>query len=238
MKVLIVEDEIIISDDICMTLEEHDYEVTGQAIDYDDAIQSFIESKPDLVLLDINLSGEKDGIQVAEKIIDLGRVPFIYTSSLGDSVTIARAKGTNPDAYLLKPFKEEQLLASIEIALSNFSNTQDSEKNELAMYNNAIFVKDKHRFVKVLVNEILYISKSDNYIDLYTHSKKYVIRASMGSFLEQLKSEKMYKTNRSFAVNINHITDLSTTIVRIGDIEIPITKSNARSLLERLNSFR
>ena len=241
MKIMIVEDEMIISEDICMMLEDRGYEVSEQAVDYDDALDSFQKNPPDLVLLDINLIGSKDGIELAEKINEIGPVPFIYTSSLGDNLTIARAKETKPAAYLVKPFKEEQLFAAIEVAMANFSkkgeDLEPTEDEKLPVFNNAIFIKENHRFTKVNLADIQYIQKSDNYLDLFTEEKRYIIRGAMGSFLDQLNCDRIFRTHRSFAINVDHISNITPTKVTIGDREIPLSKSYAESLLSLLNIF-
>lgn len=239
MKILIVEDEMIISEDIAMMLSDNGYEITDQVVDYDEAITAFQKDQPDLVLLDINLIGAKDGIDIASKLNELANIPFIYTSSLGDPLTIARAKETNPAAYLIKPFKEDQLLASIDIALTNFSKASipSTPDEHLPIFNDAIFVKTNHRYTKVDLKDIRYIQKSDNYIDLHTPTKKHVIRGSIGSFLDQLSSNQFLRTHRSYAINVNYIQDVTPTFVLIGDIEVPLAKSFAPDLLKRLRIF-
>ncbi len=239
MKILIVEDEMIISEDICMMLESNDYIVSDQSVDYDDAIASFQDNKPDLVLLDINLKGTKTGIDVARFINQNGKVPFVYTSSLTDSNTIDQAKETRPSSYLVKPFNEEQLIAAIEIAMSNFSkesvpaNTQD----DVVVFNDAIFIKDGHRFSKTQLSDILYINKSDNYIDIYTVSKRFTIRATMSGFMKSLSYSQLFRTHKSYAVNIDYITEITSTMVFLGKKEIPLSKVYSDLLKSKLRVF-
>jgi DNA-binding LytR/AlgR family response regulator len=239
MKILIVEDEMIISDDICGMLEEHGYDIAGQAVDYDEAIEIIRNNKPDMVLLDINLQGNKDGIEIAQYINETGRIPFIYTSSLGDAETISRAKRTNPAAYLIKPFQDQQLFAAIEVAMANFtaSAQEGTNENKLAIFNEAIFVKEGHRYTKVRMSDIKYIQKSDNYLDVHTTANKYLIRASIGEFIDQLGYDRIYRTHKSYAVNINFITDVMSNTVTLGDIEVPLSRTYADELKKYLRIF-
>jgi DNA-binding LytR/AlgR family response regulator len=239
MKVLIVEDEMIISEDICMILESHGYEVCGQATDYDDAIKIYKNNRPDIVLLDINLNGSKDGIEVAKSMNALGRVPFIYTSSLSDAETIRRAKETQPSTYIVKPFQEEQLVAAIEVAVFNFSTkvNSDTKEEHLAIFNDAIFVKEDNRFRKIELSTIKYVQKSDNYLELFTLKRKYLIRGTIGGFLDHIGNNKFFQTHRSFVINMDYITDVAPTSVHLGEIEIPLSKSFASELMTRLNIF-
>ena len=239
MKILVVEDEMIISEDICMMLEERGYEVCGQAVDYDESMELLNSQGPDLALLDINLHGSKDGIEIAEKINELHGIPFIYTSSLGDRSTIERAKLTKPASYLVKPFKEEQLFAAIEVAMENFSmnSKADTQEEKIPIFNDAIFVKVGHKYSKVNINEIRYISKSDNYIELQCEDKKYLIRASLGGFIEQLGYDKIHQTHRSYAVNIDYMNDITPTSILIGKVEIPLSKAFSKTIMDKLKIF-
>ncbi len=239
MKVLIVEDEMIISEDIAMILESQGYEVTDQATDYEDAIASIAKECPDLALLDINLAGQKTGIDVAHAINEKYNFPFIYTSSLGSSKIIEEAKATNPSAYLIKPFREEQLLAAIEVAMANFTKeaATDSENESITMFNDSIFIKVDHRFVKLLVKEIIYIKKSDNYLEIYTKTATHLVRASMGSFLEKLSFDKMFRAHKSYAINMEFVQDISPQHVTVNDVEIPLSKSYAGNLKKHFRLF-
>lgn len=239
MKIVIVEDEMIISDDICGMLEEHGYEIAGQAVDYDEAVEIIRNNKPDLVLLDINLQGNKDGIEIAQYINETGRIPFIYTSSLGDGQTIARAKLTKPSAYLVKPFQDQQLFAAIEVAMANFTPSAGEGTNEskLAIFNEAIFVKEGHRYTKVRMSDIKYIHKSDNYIEVHTTANKYMIRASINDFIDQIGYDRIYRTHKSYAVNLNFITGVMPDAITLGDVELPLSRSYADELKKYLRIF-
>lgn len=119
IKVLIVEDEPLIAKNIGMYLNNNDYEVSAIAYDPDEAIFQLKKHGPDFAILDINLESEKDGIDIAEYINLNNFIPFIYLTSYSDKDTLERAKKTNPSGFIVKPFNEKTLYASIEIALSN-----------------------------------------------------------------------------------------------------------------------
>ncbi|MBI5858797.1 MAG: response regulator transcription factor [Sphingobacteriales bacterium] len=119
IKILIVEDEPLIAKNIGMYLNNNDYEVSAIAYDADEALQQLKRQPPDFAILDINLESDKDGIQVAEYINKNNFIPFIYLTSYSDKDTLERAKKTNPSGFIVKPFNEKTLYATIEIALSN-----------------------------------------------------------------------------------------------------------------------
>lgn len=122
VRVLIVEDEPLIAENIAMYLNNHDYEVAGIAYDYEEAILKLEQEKPDIVLLDINLEGERDGIDVGKFIHEKMGIPFVFLSSYSDKSTLERAKHIQPSGYLVKPFHEKSLMATLEISLSNFAS--------------------------------------------------------------------------------------------------------------------
>jgi len=119
IKVLIVEDEPVIAKNISMYLNNHDFIVSGIAYDDDEAISQLNSNAPDAVILDINLDGMLDGIDIARHINSHNKIPFIFLTSYADKETLEKAKQVEPAGYIVKPFNEKTLLASLEIALSN-----------------------------------------------------------------------------------------------------------------------
>ena len=121
ISILIIEDEAIIAEDISDMLKALGYDVSGIIHDSGKAIDYLGFHTPDLVLCDIMIRGDKDGIEVAELIRSKKKMPFIYLTSQTDRPTLERAKKTLPYGYIVKPFNEKDLLASIEMALYKYS---------------------------------------------------------------------------------------------------------------------
>lgn len=117
-KILIVEDEAIVALDIARRLEKMDYEVIGRLASGEEALELIAKQPPDLVLMDINLQGEMDGIDTATTIYKTYNIPVIYLTAYAGKSTLERAKQSKPYGYILKPFKEKELHATIEVALS------------------------------------------------------------------------------------------------------------------------
>jgi len=119
IKILIVEDEVVIAQDIQLCLEEIGYDVCGICYDSETALKDVYRCRPDLVLLDINIAGHRDGIDVAHIVNKEHQLPFIYLTSHSDEGTLERAKKSRPWGYVVKPFKESDLKTSVELALYN-----------------------------------------------------------------------------------------------------------------------
>lgn len=133
IKILIVEDEPVIAKNISMYLDNNDFMVSGIAYDYEEAMKELEHNTPDAVILDINLDSDKDGIDIASHINKELHIPFLFLTSYSNKETLERAKVVEPSGYIVKPFNERTLLASLEIAISNFSQRSNLQVPELKM---------------------------------------------------------------------------------------------------------
>ncbi|MGW8121686.1 response regulator [Roseivirga echinicomitans] len=112
-KVLVVEDEIIIADDIAMIIAKMGFYPLAPVFDYDSAINSYNTHNPDLVIIDIRLQGNKTGIQLAEWIRTCFNTPIIYITVMGSKTIRQQAGLTQPTAYLIKPFVNQDLVDAV-----------------------------------------------------------------------------------------------------------------------------
>ena len=127
IKILIVEDEPLIAQHISMYLNNNDFTVSGIAYDYEEAMNELHNNPPDAVILDINLDSAQDGIDIATHINKKMRIPFLFLTSYSNKETLQRAKAVEPSGYIVKPFNERTLLATLEIAISNFSQRSNQQ---------------------------------------------------------------------------------------------------------------
>ncbi|MBE9068133.1 response regulator [Leptolyngbya cf. ectocarpi LEGE 11479] len=129
-KVMVVEDESIISLHLKTTLLRLGYSVSGVAASGDAALRKIKVSRPDLILMDIHLKGDMTGIEVSEKIKSDFQIPIIYLTANADSLTFQEAKQTDPYSYIIKPFEEKELGIAIEIALHQHQKEQTTRSTE------------------------------------------------------------------------------------------------------------
>jgi FOG: CheY-like receiver len=120
-KLLIVEDEPEVAGTLEIKLKKFGYSIVGRESNAEGAIQKAGELHPDIVLMDIQLSGEMDGIQAAEVIRKKYHIPVIYITAICDTQTLQRVGASIPYGYILKPFKDDELRTSIEIALETIA---------------------------------------------------------------------------------------------------------------------
>lgn len=130
IKILIVEDEIILAKDIEMTLAQNNFFDVKIATNYQKALLAIEETTPDLILCDINLQGSKDGIALIEEINREKTIPFIFITAYSDSGTITRIQKVGPDAYITKPFTEKQLISAIHGAIIKLQQNNEDVPTE------------------------------------------------------------------------------------------------------------
>jgi len=239
VKIMIVEDESIVALDLSMRLQKEGYEVVGIATNSDDAVVLFTEQKPDLVLMDINIKGAKDGIETAAALKKIQEVPLIFLTAFSQTDYVNRAKAVNPSAYLVKPFNNDSLHTSIQIAIHNFAILgkptdpkpqavevkEDTGKEALLFFNNYFFVKHNYRFNKFSIDDLLYAESDNNYIKLVTTTKKIALRVSLQYVAEKFNHPALVRVHRGFIVNIKNIDSFSEEEIVIGSYQIPIGRN-------------
>jgi PAS domain S-box-containing protein len=129
-KILIVEDEHIVALDIARNLKSFGYEIAGMAKDSENALKLTSQENPDLILMDIKIDGNMDGIQTVKKIQLKHSIPIIYLSAYSDEQTLERAKLTEPHGFLLKPFERKELRTTIETALYKYRTEEQLRSSE------------------------------------------------------------------------------------------------------------
>lgn len=241
LKVGIVEDDLLIAESIYITLQQIGYIPVRPVRNYTDALAMIATEKPDFLLVDIVLEGEKDGIDLANEINKRFVIPFIFLTANSDATTVTRAKEVKPYAYLVKPFNESDLFSAIEIAFSNHSNQKGNELSEnasLPVLNDVVFVKDGDTYHKVKIADILYVESDNIYLSLHTSSKQFLVRKKMDDFISSSGKNIFVRVHRSYAINAQHIESIGITNIRVSGRDVPIQKSYRSALLETIESFK
>ena len=235
VKILVVEDEIIIADNICDALDDLGYDALEPAISYTEAMLRIEEEKPDIAILDIQLSGKKTGIDIATQIKDSYNFPYIFLTSNSDAFTLNKAKEVMPSAYLVKPFSKDELYTSIEIALHNFSKKIGELDSNNIIIKESLFVKEKGFYTKIHFNDILYLKSSHVYIEIILKSQqKMVIRTSLNDILEKL-NDSFIRVHRGFIINTAYLSQISQTSVKVLHEDIPIGKKYKEDIVKNIN---
>ena len=212
-KILIIEDDVIIAEYISEILQEEQFKNIEIANDANTAISEMKTFVPEIILMDINLSGKNEGITLSQNKNDNAAVIFITGQQ--DFALMSEAIKTKPYGYLTKPIKKVDLMASIGIVI---------QKNE----NQNFQFKDGYDTVNVKYSDIRYFVADGNYNSIYTISKKYSIRQSLSTIAEQLPLHTFARAHRSFLVNKNKVERITTNTLEINNVEIPLSRTYAK----------
>ncbi|RAU83900.1 LytR/AlgR family response regulator transcription factor [Pontibacter arcticus] len=241
-KILISEDEVIIAENLINCLEGLGYE-TCTIKPGEDALTIIREKSPDLVLLTICAHSTKDGIETGMHIKQEFSIPVIYLTTHADTATLERAKKTEPAGLLLKPYNENSLRCAIEIALYNHGHQHKDGKLNGHPYAHKgyevaadyIFVKVKHRIIKVLYKHILWVEAYDNYSFIVTADQKYLVSSTLKDMEGKLPPHTFVRVHRSYIANLDMIEALEENSVVFAKGDIPIGKSYKKTLMSRFN---
>ncbi|THH37730.1 LytR/AlgR family response regulator transcription factor [Neolewinella litorea] len=226
-RILIVEDEFIISDTIADQLREQNYIVTGEAISYDEAVELYHKSPPDLALLDIRLSGPESGIDFAHFLrAQKEQIPFVYLTSQVDEQHLALARETFPAGYLSKPVQINSLLTTIDVALHNHQSQQQEE---------TVAVKTGQATHILPLSAIRHLRADHVYVQVsLVDQKPLVLRRSLSDLVSEINHFSIVQTHRSHAVNLQHVTRYEHRTVYIDDDAVPISDKYRDQVLSRL----
>lgn len=243
IKILVVEDEMIIGANISLQLTSLGYEVTGIVPRGEDALLHMTENKPDIVLMDINLKGNINGVETALLMQEQFDIPIIYLTANADQANFERAKATHPYAFISKPFKKLDLQRAIELTVTHLLTEKNQEKNILLKndlpfkINDCIYVRYQEKMVKVPMHEIFYIEAERNYCRIHTKEKEYLQVMTLKDMEEKLPLNYFLRIHRSFIVNLSQIDEVGSDHLVVHRKAIPVSKALRGDLLKRLQTL-
>jgi DNA-binding LytR/AlgR family response regulator len=244
-NVLVVEDESIVSKDIQYSLKKLGYNVVGAAATGEKAVELAGELQPDIILMDIMLKGNITGIEASAEIKEKFHIPIIFLTAYADENTLAKAKVTEPYAYIIKPFKEIDLHTSIEMALYKHGKELEILKERDMLYSivenkesaDFIFVKSKSRLIKLNTKDIYYIEALKDYVVINAASARYTIHSTMKDIEDKMPSDTFLRVHRSYIIRLDKIAQIEAPNIILEDIKkiIPIGGSYRDDLYKRIN---
>jgi DNA-binding LytR/AlgR family response regulator len=242
LRILIVEDEMVIGANISLQLSKLGYEVTGIVPRGEEALVHVRDNQPDIVLLDIQLKGNIDGIQTAEMMQKEHDIPVIYLTANADDAHFNRAKATHPYAFISKPYKNLDLKRAIELTASRLQSGAHAENNKTPasagikdkssfVLTDSIFARNHDKMVKIIVKDIYYIEAERNYCRIYSKDKEYLLVMTLKDLNEKLPEGHFVRVHRSYIVNVEHVNEVAISHVVVAKRAIPLSKSYRDDLL-------
>lgn len=244
-SVLIVEDEVIIAKDLSLTLTKLGYTVAGHCTSGEEAVLLAEEKNPDIIVMDIMLKGAMTGIDAALEIRKKQNIPVVFITAYSDEDTISRTNTSSPYGYIVKPFKANDLRATIETALNRFNEEQVLKKENELLYKlsdegskkNILFIKTDSKLVRLKTNDILYIEALKDYVNIFTVDNKHIVRSTMKGIQDKLPSDRFVRIHRSFIVAMDKVSSIDhAKVILENDDNVPLGGLYKEEFLEKLNT--
>lgn len=246
-KILVVEDENIIALEIKKRLVALGYEVKGVVNKGLQAVEFIENNDVDLILMDIRLQGEIDGIEASKRINEVKNIPIVYLTAYSDDNTLERAKDTNVYGYIVKPISDSDLKVAIEIGLERFKKNVDKssvnekiEKKEPLQ--KRVQIWQGSELLHFNPNDIVYLSIDAGIVCFYIDEKEYCQRGTLREWEEKLKDYHFFRSHKSYIVNVLRVKAIKNDganayLIEMEncDEEVPLARnkfSTLKSLLE------
>lgn len=223
-RFLIVEDELLIAETIADLLKKEGCQEVTLAASVDEAL-NYLDAQPvDFVLTDIALGEGRSGIDLGNLISHHYKIPFIYITSHADKAMLEKAKHSRPNAYIVKPFKKEDVIAAVELGLYAASAPSDVQPQA------GLIVREGRTMHRLQRQSILWIEADGNYSTIHLKDdRRRVIRQSLSEFEEQLPGD-FIRIHKSYLVNGEHITQVNANSVVVAGAELPVGRSYQQNL--------
>jgi DNA-binding LytR/AlgR family response regulator len=242
-NILIVEDETLYANKLEMQVDKLGHKLVGVADNSERALE-LVDTYPiDLILMDIFIDGQYDGVELAELIQARKDIAVLFITSQTDALSFNRASRTQPVGFLLKPFSDLQLQRSIQLALDKVEASDIDTPDALNATDNTkvdkagIYIKKKQKLVNVNFADIFYIQSDGRYCRIHTEMNMYLIRSSMKDLKKRLPENIFIKCHRSYLVNLSKIKsiDLENDFVVLQEMKVPLSRREKENLLEKLD---
>lgn len=245
-KILVVEDVNSIEIDVNNRLEELGYSVQSIVLSAEKAFQSIENESPDVVLMDINLDGKKDGIETAREIQENFDIPVVFLSGETDKDVLKRAAESDAYGFVAKPFQGAVLYTNIEMALYKHEKhcALVKKNKELNKYNGSaeqkqdfIFIRSDYKLNKINLKDILFIEALKDYVVINTRDKMFTTHATMKKMIQVLPESEFVRIHRSYIIRLDKIFSVKYPDLVIEDKMkvIPIGGLYRKDLFNKLN---
>jgi DNA-binding LytR/AlgR family response regulator len=244
IKILVVEDEMLIAAKISMHLTNLGYEVTGILPRGEEALLGIEENKPDIVIMDIRLKGDMNGIDTAIRMQKNADIAVIFLTANADEGTFNKAKAAKPYAFISKPYKQIDLQRAIELTISRLAADESkllpfdsADSGQPFILSDRIFVRQREKMIKIFVADILYIEADRNYCRIFSKTHEYLLCITLKTIEEKLDNRIFLRVHRSYIINLSHIDAVAEDHVIINQKAIPVSEGLKEKLLQRIQTL-
>ena len=230
-KILIVEDEAELAHNISEILTSLEYQVAAILDTAEEALAFLEKNGVDLVLMDILIRGELDGIDLAYKIREKYSLPIVFSTAYSGTEFLERISSEIHEGYLLKPFTLDSLKTAVFFGLKRHGEKYEKENQTRAF----LKIMDRGYLVPVPYSEIIYMQADGLYTKVFTKAKSYLVRDILKNFEEKLPSDSFLRVHKSFLINVASIVSFNAKKINLGEVQVPIRRGLYRKLIEKMN---
>jgi DNA-binding LytR/AlgR family response regulator len=231
INILIIEDDVVIAHHIKSALEESGHQIIGIARSHAEAIVALERQTPELILIDILLKHSAlDGVEIAHEIAKNYMIPFVFLTANEETPTFERAKATNPAAYLIKPFRNQELVFQVELAYNHYLVNKGLENNPSRAEN--VYLSYDNGYQKIAKNDVLFLKANGSYVDVYVKSLKtpYLFTMNMGHLFQYFTTPNFYQISRSYIVNLDYLDWFDAEFLTLNHYEEKIKLPNNKQV--------
>lgn len=248
MKILLIEDELLIADQLVSQLNELGYHSITVAADSDKAISAFKKDEHDLLIVDIGLiDSALDGVDTSLRLQEIKSTPCIFLSGFSDQKTLDRVKSVPHSNFLVKPCSSRQLYVSIDRAIDEFSKMLGHEqipKCYFSQQEEHFYIKGKNNaYERVAVTDVHWIETIRGGIEInLTSGRSYILTASLNSFLLQFQHSSLIRVHRSFLINKKNVSAIKDRSFILNGVApkkiIPCSQSYWNEIKDQFKTLR
>lgn len=239
VRILIVEDEELIAMNLEMVVGKLGHSIVGIVDNSRSALECLEDQEADLAIMDIQIRGDYDGIELADLIkSQYPHMVILFVTSREDDLSFKRASRSDPVGFLLKPFSDIQLQRSLELAIQKME-AHDAllERPDLGeLKKDGFFIRKGKKIHRVEIGDIYYLEADGRYCRVFTASEMFHVRRSMKELFTMLPNELFVQCHRSFIVNLKQVksVDLEDGLVILSERKLPFSRREKDNLLQRL----
>lgn len=241
LNILIVEDNPSFLLELEMLIDDIGYNVIDKVDNAKDALLVIEKSKPDLILMDIDIKGEVNGLQLAD-MLEAEKIPILFITAFRGDDYFDQAKSKQMHVgFLSKPVERFTLQSFIEVALRNVSKTTrtTSIPGEDFVLKDSFFIKSNNILQKVKIRDIEFVQSEGNYCILYTPTRKHVIKLSLTKVVAELPMDAFIRIHKSFAAQVALIDNinLGSNELSLGARTLPVGRRFKEDLISRIKTL-
>lgn len=228
-KIVIIEDEPDLASNIAELIALLGYCVSGIFDNSKSCLAFLSENQADLVILDILIKGEDNGIELGKMIKDEFNIPILFCSAYTDERLLQEVKTVNPQGYIVKPFTRDILKTNIFLALNDKFAAIDAPPTS---GKDTFHIRDKGYVIPIEIKNIVMAEADGLYTKIITPDKNYLVRAILKSIEAQLPQNKFLRVHKSYLVNLDHISSFNSKGLKVNNVIIPVRRGYYKSLKE------